>query len=188
MALVLQSPEDICNVALVRVGYKRRIGSLYEGSFASKICLDVYGQTRDALLRLTDWDFSEQIAAGVISGTAPFPWSFQYAYPANCLRVRGIFGLNYVADPNDPLPVNWQTGNATIASVPVQVIWADFASATIVFTAQVTNPLTWEPLFVEALIDNLAQRVALGLSGPDAVKLEMQEAKEADAAGDARDG
>ena len=37
--LTLQSPEDIANAALAQIGYKRRIGSLYDGSEAFE-CLN----------------------------------------------------------------------------------------------------------------------------------------------------
>ena len=37
---------DMVNLALRRVGYKLRVGNLYDGSMAAKMALDVYAQTR----------------------------------------------------------------------------------------------------------------------------------------------
>jgi hypothetical protein len=159
MTSVLQSPEDICNAALVRLGYKKTIGNIYEGSMASRIFLRIYGQTRDAQLRASDWGFAEGIAAGVVAGIAPFPWLYQYAYPGDCLKVRDIFNQqSYAGDQNNPTPNDWRTGNALINNVSQEVVWANIVNATLVYTRQVTSPAAWTSDFAEGLIAALARR------------------------------
>ena len=71
MSLVLTAPEDLINNALARIGYKLRIGSIYEGSAAAKKALDVYGQARDGLLRQNDWGFAERNIAMTLLKSAP---------------------------------------------------------------------------------------------------------------------
>ena len=47
MASVLRNPADVVNAALDRVGYKKNVGSLYDGSEQAAAALAIYGQTRD---------------------------------------------------------------------------------------------------------------------------------------------
>src|SRR5271165_809322 len=108
MTAAVQSPEDLINLALRRIGYDMRVGSIWEGSRASKMALDLYSQTRDAVLREINPDFAKEIASAVLSGQpAPIPWAYSYIYPAACLRVRNVY---IAGDANNPLPVLWTVG------------------------------------------------------------------------------
>lgn len=168
MTVSLSTPEDIVNDSLARIGWKQRIGSIYDGTEASKIALDIYGQTRDQMLRDSDYGFSEAIAAAVISGAAPAPWSYQYTYPTDAIKIRQLLGPDYLADKNNPLPNNWTIGRAASA----QVIWSNLASALLVYTRRVTDPTQWDAAFTEALCAALGRRLAAGLQGMEAVKAE----------------
>lgn len=154
MPASVTSPADVVNLALRKLGRSDRVGNLYDGSAAAKAALDIYAQTRDALLRQSDWGFAEKIAAAALSGSAaPAPWSVEYTYPTDCMRLRNLFNASYLADKNNPLPVLY-----TVADDPARgkVIWCNAAAATLVYTAQVTDPARWEPLFVAALAEALA--------------------------------
>lgn len=160
MASSVNNPEDVVNLALAQMGFKSRIGSLYDGSMAAKAALTVYAQTRDAVLRANDWDFSEQIAVAVLTGNAaPAPWAYEYTYPVNCLKLRALFGANYPTDMNNPIPSLWKIGNS-VAGSGAEVIWSQVASATLVFTAQVTKPSSWNAGFIEAFVSALALRLS----------------------------
>lgn len=166
-ATVLTSPEDCCNAALARIGYKLRIGNMLEGSPASKIFLDFYGQTRDDLLRSGDWGFAEKIAAGTITGSAPAPWLYQYQYPADCLKLKQVFPPSYTTNLNNPTPQLFRIGSGVSGTASIEAIWSQTQTATLVYTSQVTNPSLWEPMFMEALIEALARRVAPALAKLD---------------------
>lgn len=175
MTLSVSSPEDVLNLALVRLGYEMRIGSIYEGSKAAKAALSVYAQTRDAVLREADWGFAEKIAAAATTGqTAPFPWTVEYTYPTNCLRLRNLWNAVYAAgDTNDPVRELYTIGNNAAGN---KVIWCTAASATLCYTAQITNPQDWEAGFIEALVAALARRLGPLLAGsPDVAKAEGQD-------------
>ncbi len=164
------SPEDIVNIALAKVGYKLRVGSLTtEGTLHAKKALDIYAQTRDALLRAGDFGFSKQIIAATATGQPPpFPWSAEYAYPQTCLKVRQIFDASYVAAPNDPLPYDWEIGNNSLGN---RVVWCDARGATFVVTSQITNPVQWDTLFVRMFADDLARTlVPVLMGGGDMIK------------------
>lgn len=178
MATVITSPADVVNVALSKIGIRDRIGNIYEGSAAAKAALDVYSQTRDEALRSFDWGFAEKIAAGTLTGNvAPFPWTYEYTYPTDCVKIRNLFGATYIADPNDPRPTLWTIGGIAAA----KVIWAKIPTCTLVYTSQVTNPTLWEPLFVEAFSDALGKRIAPVLASADAAKMVGEQEKTDDA-------
>ncbi len=168
MTASVSSPADVINVALRRIGYKMRVNNLFDGSQASNAALDIYAQTRDDVLRRMDWGFAQKFAAGALSGgTAPPPWTVEYAYPADCIRLRYMLNATLLADPNNPLPVLWTVGTANSA----RVIWSKIASATLVYTSQVTNPAQWDVNFVEAVAASLGRRLVALLPDLNAVKL-----------------
>lgn len=174
MVASVQSPTDIVNLSLADIGFKGRISNLYDGSAASKKALDVYGQTRDALLRKADFGFAEHIISAVLTGAAaPAPWSVEYVYPTDCIRVRDMFGPEYLADKNNPLPVLYTIANAAAG----RVIWTNEASATLVYTSRVTDPTAWDVIFIESLVTEIGKRLAMVLTTADAVKMEQDNEK-----------
>ncbi len=161
MANVLQSPAQIVNAALGRIGYKLRIGSLQQGSEAANAALVIYGQTRDFLLTVEDYDFARSsVLATPVAGTVPAPWLFMYAYPDNAVRVREIMTPTYLANLNDPLPIDFSRGTVVANGVTTQVVLTNDAADTLVFTEQVTDPSLYQEGFTEAFIDALASRLA----------------------------
>lgn len=186
MTSSVQSPEDVVNLALGRIGYKRRIGNLYDGSAAATAALNIYAQTRDAVLRESDWGFAERIATATTTAhAAPIGWAYEYAYPSDCLRLKAVIPSGYGTGNNqNPLPTLFRVGNDNALSPAEKVIWSNTASATLVYTAQVTDMTTWEPLFVEALAAALGRRLAPVLANLETTKAaaedEMGEAKGAE--------
>ena len=172
MAAVLTSPEDIVNAVLARIGYKLRVGNMLEGSPASKLFLDIYGQTRDELLRSGDWGFAEKITTGTVTGSAPSPWTYQYQYPSDCLKLKQVIPTTYTSDTNNPVPQLFRIGSGIANSASIEAIWSQTQTASLVYTSQVTDPTKWEPMFTEALISALARRAAPALAKLDQSGLE----------------
>jgi len=182
MVASAQSPADLANLAFVRMGYKLRIGSLYDGSLAAKKILDVYGQTRDNLLRDGDWGFAQRYVAMTLLKSAPaggyipptmwnpatnppLGYLYEYSYPSDCLKVRAVqptplFALNY-----DPQPVVFSIDNDSNYTPAQRVILCNVPSAVLVYTGQVTDPATWDVGFTESLAATLARHLAPSLVG-----------------------
>lgn len=132
MVASASSPADIVNLALRRIGYELRVGSLLDGSEAANQALDIYAQTRDDLLRQNDWGFAERNVALTVLKTAPaggyfpptnwsstyppLPWAFEYDYPADCLKVRSLKESSLFLFNPDPQPVLFDTANDYVAS------------------------------------------------------------------------
>lgn len=180
--MALSTVEDICNAALRKIGYAVPIGYIYEGSAASRVAVEIYGQTRDALLTAFDWDFARQAVKLTLLKTAPVggyqtatwtsaypppPWVYEYAYPAACLLVRALRPTPIFMPEFDPVPSVFVLGNDAGA----EVILTNLANAQAVYTAQVVTPTVWSASFTEGLIDALAVKFQKALAPePNAVK------------------
>jgi hypothetical protein len=190
MVAAIQTPADLCNDALKRIGAKVRIGNLYEGSMAAKIILDVYAQTRDALLREKDWNFAERntdmtlLKSAPVNGYGPdgwssaypsIPWSFSYEYPSDCLRVRALKPQPIFVKNFDPQPHTFSVENDKSYDPPKKVILCDIPNALLTYTGQITDPLNWEPTFCEAFASRLGRIIAPSIAGMEAVKFAAQD-------------
>lgn len=191
MVASVSSPADVINAALVRLGYKLRVGSLYDGSYAAKKALDCYGQTRDALLNQGDWGFAERNTLLTLLKQAPpggyippllwspayppLPWFFEYAYPSDCLRIRSVKPTPIIIPNMDPQPYIFSEDNDTSLTPPARVILCNVPNAILVYVGQETDVTLYNVGFTEALIAALARRLAATLAGPDFIKLEGQD-------------
>jgi hypothetical protein len=186
---------DIVNIALVRIGWKQPIGNLYDGSAAAQLALNLYGQTRDELLRKMEPGFSMRNVAmtllkaappgGYIPGITPWDqtlyppvnWLFEYAYPDGCLKARAVKPTPMFFPNVDPSPNVFSIDNDNAYAPPKRVILCNIENALLVYTGRVTDPSTMDVGFIEALTETLGERLAPGLTGLDAAKLEGAEAQ-----------
>lgn len=176
MASVYQNIEDVINGSLVRVGSEQRIGSIYDGSKESLASLDVYGQTRDDLLRQFDWGFAERDATLNLLKVAPvggytpplqwsnvypiLPWIYEYEIPDDLLKVRALRSTPVFIPNYQPQAVNFRIANDNAYTPSKKVILCNLYQAVCVYTAQVTSPLLWEATFTETLVEALGRRLA----------------------------
>lgn len=188
---------DIINQGFRAGGVPLRIGELYEGSEAAKTALEVYGQARDELLRIKDWSFSRRVVSlALLKGPPPAggynplqPWStiypepgflYEYSYPGDCIDLRAIVAPPGPMPDLDPLPALWRVDNDPTPIVsgsppaasgpPAKVILCNMTDALAVYRAQITDPTTWEPGFISALVALLGEKfaVAFGASAGQA--------------------
>lgn len=187
MAVSVSNPADVLNLSLIRIGYPRRVGSLLDGSKAASAALDIYGQTRDQLLRQGNWNFAQAMANGVLLKSAPpggyfdapwnpatnpqQPWAFEYGLPDDYLRIRAVRPQpGFLFDPA-PTPVLFSMANNNSGN---EVVLCNVPTALLVYTRRVTDPTAWEADFVEALADALGRRLAPLLANMEAAKMEGQ--------------
>jgi hypothetical protein len=191
MVVSVQSPTDVVNLALVRIGYPLRIGNLFDGSRAAKKALDIYSQTRDELLRQDDWGFAERNQSLTLLKQAPpggyisvggwtpdypsIPWVYEYAYPSDCLKVRAVKPEPVFIQEFDPQPFLYSVENDKFLTPPQKVILCNVPSVILTYTGQITDPTDWEANFVEVLASALGRRLAPALVNLDAAKLAAQD-------------
>ena len=191
MAAVLSTPQDAVNAALVRIGYKLRVGNLYDGSAAAKKSLDIYGQTRDELLTQNDWVFAERNVALTLLKSAPvagyvppntwdpttnppIPWRYEYGYPSDALKVRAVKPTPIFIPDYDPQPFVYATPNDNAYTPARRVICTMIPASLLVYTGQVTDLTTWNSDAVELFIDALGRRLAPSLASLDVMKIQAQ--------------
>lgn len=149
--------ETVCNEALDMIGYKRHIGSIYDGTPAARVALSCYAQTRDELLvgLQPHWSLFEAVL--VAQGTPDFPWQFSYTWPtapAYALHILTLRNFDPVQQL-DPRPIRFR---ALIFSPTSRLIFTNLASGTSFYVGQVLDPSAWEPDFRMALIMTLANK------------------------------
>lgn len=165
MPASVQNPADVVNLALVALGYEDRIGNIFEGSDAARKALDIFIETRDEVLRSKDWPFALRQRAGVAAASAVSGWAHSWAYPDDCIRVRYV-APSTIPTPNyDPQPVLWTIFNDRSVSPAIKVILSQITPISINYVGQITDMTTWEPLFVNAVVEALAAKL-----GPSLVK------------------
>jgi hypothetical protein len=121
--------EDLVNQSARKLGVRRRVGTIYEGSELAKASLEVYGQTRRELLREKDWGFPARRVPLVLQKGPPPPggynpalpwnitlyappgWLYEYAYPADAIQIAAIVPPPFLMPDRDPKPVTWTDGN-----------------------------------------------------------------------------
>ena len=188
MTASVSSPADVLNLALRRLGYRLRVGSLYEGSFAAKQALDIYAQTRDEVLAQNDWGFVERNVQMTLLKSAPpggyvppltwssqyppLPWLYEFAYPSDSLKVRAVKTVPIFVPNFDPKPQLYSLDNDNALNPPQKVILTNINPCILVYVGQVTDPSQWEVDLVDAVAAALARRLAPVLANLDTEKLE----------------
>jgi hypothetical protein len=136
----------------------------FDQSPAGVALQQLYAPTVATVMRQFGWDLARNTQPLVLTGNpAPFPWEFEYTYPTNCLEVLQVAPPS-IADPNDPLPVNWSVGNDVVGSAQVKVIFSNLAGALVVYNNGPAEN-TWDPLFTEAVVRLLASKLAMAIAG-----------------------
>ena len=195
MATVITTPADVVNLALRRLGYKLRIADLYEGSEVANYVLDIYGHTRDDLLREMAPNFAQRQTAPDLLKSAPaggytdatpwdpglypqFPWKYEYSYPNKCLEVRSVRPPPGALFDPEPTATLFAVANARDDDTPentYRCILSNVANAIVVCTFQVLPVTEWPPDFTDALAARLADRLKLQLANPQLSSAFMRE-------------
>lgn len=172
--------NDIANQAIQLVGDNQPavtgFAPTFDDSTAGIALQSLYVPCVATVARLWNWDFARKQAALVLSGNAaPFGWLYEYLYPTNGIEVWQLLPAT-LADANNPLPLNWAVGNATVGSTPTKVVWANTPNALVVFNSNPVENL-WDALFRETMVRTLASALANGVAGrPDAAQIMLDTA------------
>lgn len=136
----------------------------FDNSAAGTALNNLYGPAVQTVARQFGYDFSRNTAKLALSGNTPLAvWPFEYLYPTNGIEVRQLIP-GAAADPNNPVPVNWDVCNTIVSGANKKVIQTDVPNALAVFTNQPSED-TWDPLFREAVVRLLASELAIAIDG-----------------------
>lgn len=175
-------PADIVNRAIQIFGDNQPLVTgappTFDNSTTGIAAGALYNGVVGTVAREFGWDFSRNMVALVLTGNvAPFPFTYEYAYPTNGIQVRQVSPAA-LADMNNPLPVNYTVGNTLVGLVQTKVIWANFTPARAAFTNQPSESL-WDPLFTESVVRMLSSELAMALAGRPDFSRELLEGAQA---------
>lgn len=155
------SAVDIVNLALSHFGARGRVVSIDppEDSEEARRAAVAYQPTLDMLLRTHDWNFCRYyVSMAPLDMTVPGEWNYAYAYPLGCVFAREVFNTT---DRENPLPfeVTARVDDVT-GEVIGRLVLTDQESAVLRYTALVTSPGVFDPMFVTAFSYALAVELA----------------------------
>lgn len=153
----MYSEVSICNMALNNMGIGRVIAKLTDATEEARACKRWYESARDQLLQDYPWNWAAVVAElSPLTETSPLG-SHVYSCPASALRVRNVFS------PDAPgTRANWMVRRGENGG---KRIIADISPAWAEYTARVTDPTEFPPLWADALAWLLASRLILSLKG-----------------------
>lgn len=153
-----KSEVNICNLALQQMGRGVRIASLAETTTeAGPVCALQYPISRDAVLRAYPWNFAKTRASLTAHAETPdFEYAYYYKLPTDYLWLREIFEAGST-------PYKIERYSSSTSGV-IKVIATDLGSPlNISYTAKVTDPLEFEPLFIITMAAHMAAEMAIPL-------------------------
>jgi hypothetical protein len=217
----MTSETDVANRALALIGTRSQIASLTENSNEAIQTNLIFASTRDELLRLAPWNCAtnynnlslicaapgtpENPSAAPLTwskGIPPPPWSYEYAYPSDCLRPLWIVpqfstgfsgGVPITTAVTGGAPNFWNgppvrfkvsidqidsiTGLPAVGGDDTRVILTNQQQAILAYIKRVINANTWDDHFAAALSFVLAGRLVFALTGDKGLaNLKLEEA------------
>lgn len=163
---------------------------LWDASPAGVALRYLYGPCVATVQRRFAWDASRRVIALVASGNAgPFlmgAFDSEYLYPSNGIEVW-LIQPTVLIDINDPLPLNFSTGNTLVGGVQKKVLWTSVPTPVAVYNNNVSED-SWDPLFRESVVRLLASELAEAVAGrPDTEAVQLAAAEKAAAMATSRD-
>jgi hypothetical protein len=166
---------DLVNRSLVEIASRQPITSLsdnVQGVYASTI----YQAALNMLLRQEDFEFCRtEVVLTPVAGTPALNWTYQYAYPSDCQRVRQVVPETW--DQYDPQPVRWDVGNFVNGDVTQTVIWTGTASASLVYSSNNVTVDQMDAGFQEQLVRYMGSILSMSNAGrPDFAQKLLEQA------------
>lgn len=167
----MANSNDVSNQALQMMGGNTPpvvgLAPTFDDSTAGKALRWLYDAVVGSVARQFEWDFARKTATLVLSGNvAPVPWAFEYRYPTGAAEVWQVMP-SVIADPNDPLPINFIVANNVVSGSQARVVHTNQQNAIAVYNSN-PNENTWDLIFRQAVVELLARCLALALEGkPD---------------------
>lgn len=188
----MTAPVDICNMALGEIGTRTLIASLVDDTTAARQCNLFYDITRQQLLRAAPWGFARrtvtltQLALATDDpNIVPYPWLAMYAYPSDALKMRYVLPPPVLPpsgdapDVSSTLVVPWcpprrdwryLVSNDTSTDPSRKVLLTNVPYALGVYTADIDDPDLFDSLFIQALVQALAYKLVMPLTGNAGMK------------------
>lgn len=152
----MASAVDIVNLALSHLGEDATVSSIDppEGSAEAEHAATFYPMARDAMLEMHEWRFATKRVLLALTASDTFEWAYAYALPSGMLRALAVLPETSSAESDS------EDFDQQLDASGVQIILTNCEDASLKYTARVTDPTRFPPLFVEALSWLLAAHLA----------------------------
>lgn len=181
----------IANRAVAEIAGQAQVAGLWPNftgaGNVSGYCNILYQGVVNMVARQQDYECFRAFASLVPTGNpAPAPFSYEYVYPPDCLKIRQIVPSTY--DKNDPQPIQW----SVLAGSGERVIATDVPpnEAQLVYTTSYPNvtEAEWDSLFQEAVVRVLASELSMAIAGrPDFSRVMLEQGGQLIGAGAGKD-
>jgi hypothetical protein len=159
----MASEVEIVNNALLLFGGDT-IVSLDDNTTRAKIAKNIFGPTRDAVLRAHAWNCAISRAKLGLSSSAPsYSWTYKYPLPSDpyCLRVLSLNESQEDGDPGDEFRIEGR------------FLVTNEGTADIQFIKRITDPNEFDANLYQALSFRLAAAMSYSITGSQAVVTAM---------------
>ena len=128
----------------------------------AQIANEIYKTTRDEVLKANAWNFAlKQSAALGSAGTPNWEYTNSFELPTDCLRVLEVYNIS------DVRVYDWKViGYSSSDKLRLMI---SSSSAEVKYIAQITDTVKFDALFANCLVYLLASRLAMPLTGQDAL-------------------
>lgn len=160
----MSTKVEICNMALSSLGSKQTIQDIdADTSTEARTCRLHYDQALLTLLESAPWSFCTKTATSAVIANGPDDWTYMYAWPDAAVKIIEIIN-SYGSRSTYPLKFK-----KTIYGGQ-KVLLTDTESPTWRYVYLNTDPTTYTGAFTDALIAQLAARVAMPLTRKDSLR------------------
>jgi hypothetical protein len=154
---IIATKTDVANEALERhLGIPRISNITDTTSVEAKACNRAYDSALEVVLSEDEWGFARaEVTLALEAGETSVVWGQIYGYPSDCVTPIKIHNPS-----SEDVKIPFDIG--THSSGTSKVILTDQATATLIYTKEITHIPSYTAGFVEALACQLAIKVAMG--------------------------
>lgn len=173
----MASEVDICNLALAHLGDTANITSINppDQSMQAVQCARFYPIARDSLLEMYSWGFATKRALLPLTANTVSGWQYIYEVPNDCVSPQVVISVDAQDDWSVPvvvpnvMPLAMHNGQGIYQPQPyrlgtdatgARLLYTNLQDAVLIYTAIVTDPTKFSPLFTETLAVYLASKLA----------------------------
>lgn len=156
---------DLANRALSEHLGVTKISDIDGTDDISEKCKLAYTASLQSLLTRYDWKFAERRASlAIAAGVEVTGFTYSYTYPSDCLKIRRLYNL---LSKSTKLPFT----TTTDVTKTLHYINTDTEDAILIYTANVDSVPLLPPLFQDALVLDMASKLAMGIKNDESKSL-----------------
>ena len=154
---------QICNLALTHIGIRQQITAITDLNQEAEMCNLHYSLAVEDCLFEADWGFARRrITLQSAAGDPPPPWSYQYQWPSNCIRLLRIDDGKSIRRARERIPFTFETNDSG-----ARIIFVNIEEADAIYTYNQQDSSIYSSAFASYLSWVLAARICGPLTGSE---------------------